>query len=303
MCGRKISLKDTLTKAVAGDFRIYAACTTGLVNEAIRRHGCHPVAAAALGRTMTGALLLAANLKNEEALTLKFAGDGPLGLVVADASPEGFVRGYVEHPKVDLPLNAKGKIDVGGGIGAGIVSVTRFTGLKEPVAGSAAILTGEIAEDLTKYLYDSEQTPSSIALGVLVAPDLTALAAGGFFVQPLPGASEEAIAHVEENLAALPAVSDMVHGGMTTQQMIERIMAGCGKVEFLAETDLAFRCQCSKERVEGMLLSLGRDDLASLVEDGKAEVCCHFCGEAYQFTGEELQELLAHKDSAAKKEG
>ena len=291
-------MKDTLVKAIAGDFRIYAARTTGLVGEAVRRHDCYPVAAAALGRTMTGALLLAANLKNEEALTVKFSGAGPLGALVADAVPEGFVRGYVEQPHVDLPLNDKGKLDVGAGVGAGLLTVTRFTGLKEPVVGSSEILTGEIAEDLTKYLYDSEQTPSSIALGVLVAPDLHILAAGGFFVQPLPGASEEALTTLEENLATLPAVSDMVHQGMTAREIIERVAAGCGKVDFLAETELAFRCSCSKERIESVLLSLGQEDLASLVADGKAEVCCHFCGEKYRFTGEELQELLTQKDEA-----
>lgn len=293
-------MKDTLVKAMAGDFRIYAARTTHLVGEAVRRHDCLPVAAAALGRTMTGALLLAANLKNEEALTVKFAGAGPLGAIVADAVPEGFVRGYVEHPHVNLPLNAKGKLDVGAGVGTGLVTVTRFTGLKEPVAGSSEIVTGEIAEDLTRYLYDSEQTPSSVALGVLVAPDLSVLAAGGFFVQPLPGASEESLSQLEENLAALPAVSDMVHQGMTAHGIAERVLAGCGEMQVLAETDLAFRCSCSKERVESMLLSLGTADLASLVADGKAEVCCHFCGEKYAFTREDLEALLAEKERAAK---
>ena len=293
-------MKDTLVKAMAGDFRIYAARTTHLVGEAVRRHDCLPVAAAALGRTMTGALLLAANLKNEEALTVKFAGAGPLGAIVADAVPEGFVRGYVEHPHVNLPLNAKGKLDVGAGVGTGLVTVTRFTGLKEPVAGSSEIVTGEIAEDLTRYLYDSEQTPSSVALGVLVAPDLSVLAAGGFFVQPLPGASEESLSQLEENLAALPAVSDMVHQDMTAHEIAERVMQGLGEMQVLAETGLAFRCSCSKERVESMLLSLGTADLASLVADGKAEVCCHFCGEKYAFTREDLEALLAEKERAAK---
>ena len=293
-------MKDTLVKAMADDFRIYAARTTHLVGDAVRRHDCLPVAAAALGRTMTGALLLAANLKNEEALTVKFAGAGPLGTVVADAVPEGFVRGYVEHPHVSLPLNAQGKLDVGAGVGAGLLTVTRFTGLKEPVAGSSEIITGEIAEDLTRYLYDSEQTPSSIALGVLVAPDLSVLAAGGFFVQPLPGASEESLSRMEENLAALPAVSDMVHQGMTAREIAERVMQGLGETQVLAETDLAFRCSCSKERVEGMLLSLSHDDLASLVADGKAEVCCHFCGEKYAFTREDLETLLTEKERSAR---
>ena len=162
-------MKDHLVKAVADGVRVYAAVTTDLVNEAIRRHGCHAVAAAALGRTMTGALLLAANLKNREALTITFDGHGPLGRVTADATPEGFVRGYVTNPYVDLPQNAKGKIDVGGGVGTdGTVTVTRFTGLRNPVTGSAPLTDGEIADDLTKYLYVSEQTPSSVGLGVLI---------------------------------------------------------------------------------------------------------------------------------------
>ena len=177
-------MKDHLVKATAEGVRVYAAVTTGLVNEGIRRHACYPVAAAALGRTMTGALLMAANLKNKECLTVKFNGDGPLGTVAADASPEGFVRGYVMHPQVELPLNAQGKLAVGDGIGHGLLSVTRFTGLKEPVTGSSEIVTGEIAEDITEYLYVSEQTPSSVGLGVLVGKELKALAAGGFFIQP-----------------------------------------------------------------------------------------------------------------------
>ena len=171
---------DHLVKAVADGVRVYAAVTTDLVNEAIRRHGCYHVAGAALGRTMTGALLLAANLKNKEALTLSFDGHGPLGKVTADATPEGYVRGMVTAPKVELPLNPLGKIDVGGGIGTdGLVTVTRFTGLKEPVTGSVNIVSGEIADDLIHYLYTSEQTPSSIGLGVLVSPELQCLGAGG----------------------------------------------------------------------------------------------------------------------------
>ena len=173
---------DHLVKATAaeGTLRAFAAITTDVAAEAIRRHDCYPVAAAALGRTMTGALLLAANLKNKEAVTVKFKGDGPLGTVTADASAEGSVRGYVDHPHVHLPLNAQGKIDVGGGIGRGILSVTRFTGLKEPVTGSVNIVNGEIAEDLIHYLYTSEQTPSSIGLGVLISPELQCLGAGAF---------------------------------------------------------------------------------------------------------------------------
>ena len=148
-------MKDHLVKAVADGVRVHAAITTNLVNEAVSRHECYPVAAAALGRTMTGALLMAANLKNKECITIKFNGNGPLGSVVADANPEGFVRGYIANPHVNLPLNEKGKLDVGGGVGQGILSVTRFTGLKDPITGSCEIVSGEIAEDLTNYLYTS----------------------------------------------------------------------------------------------------------------------------------------------------
>ncbi len=284
-------MKDHLVKAIADGVRVYAAVTTDLVNEAIRRHDCYPVASAALGRTMTGALLLAANLKNKECLTVKFKGDGPLGQVVADANPEGFVRGYIEHPHVDLPLNSKGKLDVGGGIGAGIVSVTRFTGLKDPVTGSSEIVTGEIGDDLTNYLYISEQTPSSVGLGVLVGTDLKAIAAGGFIIQPLPDATDEVITKLENNLKKIRPVSTMVHDGLDAKGMIGELLQGFD-VEYLTTIDLKFKCQCSKERIESVLMSLNQHDLQSLVDDGHAEVCCHFCGEKYQFNQEELTALL-----------
>ena len=308
-------------KAVAGGVRIYAAVTTDLVNEAIRRHGCYPVAAAALGRTMTGALLMAANLKNKEALTVSFDGHGPLGRVVAAAAPEGFVRGYVGNPKVLLPLNAKGKLDVGGGVGTqGLVTVTRFTGLEaegashvEPVRGSTEIVDGEIADDLTKYLAVSEQTPSAVGLGVLVerdkrfaggAEDSTVdeaegdefiepcIGAGGFLVQPLPDASEEVLARLERNVASVASVSHMVADGLDAKGIISAVLDGFD-VEFLTTTELAFRCGCSKGRISDVLLSLNAVDLQSLVDDGHAEVVCHFCGERYQFSKEEL-EAIAH---------
>ena len=285
-------MKDHLVKAIADGVRVYAAVTTNLVNEAIRRHDCYPVAPAALGRTMTGALLMAANLKNKECLTVKFNGDGPLGQVVADANPEGFVRGYVDHPHVDLPLNDKGKIDVGGGVGAGLVSVTRFTGLKDPITGSCEIVTGEIAEDLTNYLFISEQTPSSVGLGVLVGRDLKALAAGGFIIQPLPDATDETITKLENNLKLIKPVTTMVHEGLDARGIIAKLLDGFDNVEYLTTTDLAFKCQCSKQRIEQVLLSLNKKDLQSLIDDGKAEVVCHFCGEKYQFNKEELEVLL-----------
>ena len=192
--------------AVAEDVRVYAAVTTNLVNEASQRHGCGALASAALGRTMTGALLLAATLKEKECITVKFQGDGPLGSITADASAEGAVRGYVAHPEVELPLT-NGKLSVGQGVGRGILSVTRFTGLREPFTGSCEIYSGEIAEDLTQYLFQSEQTPSSVGLGVLVEKDGSVRAAGGFIIQPLPNASEETLSRLEKNLSELRAVS------------------------------------------------------------------------------------------------
>ena len=289
-------MSDKLVKAITKGVRVYAAVTTDLVNEAIRRHDCYPVAEAALGRTMTGALLLAANLKNKEALTLNIRGDGPLKNITADAVPEGFVRGYVADPHVELPLNDRGKLDVGGGVGQGLVTVTRFTGLREPMRGSSEIVTGEIAEDLTNYLYVSEQTPSSIGLGVLVDTDFSAKAAGGFIIQPMPDADEETISRLEENLQKLRPVTTMIDEGKDAREIILEIMNGF-EMEFLTTTDLAFRCQCSKERLEDVLLNLNHDDMESLIADGQAEVCCHFCGEKYHFTREELQHLLKLADA------
>jgi molecular chaperone Hsp33 len=283
-------MKDHLIKATANGVRMYAAVTTKLVNEGIRRHQCNPVAAAALGRTMTGALLMAANLKNKECITVKFNGDGPLGNVVADASPDGYVRGYVDHPYVDLPLN-NGKLAVGEGIGAGIVLVTRFTGLRDTVTGTCRIATGEIAEDLTRYLYVSEQTPSSIGLGVLVGKDLKAIAAGGFFIQPMPGLADEVLTKLEKNLAELRPVSEMIGEGLDGRGIIAEVLKGFD-TKYFETIDLTFKCQCSKQRIEGILLSLNEKELESLVEDGHAEVCCHFCGEKYQFNKDELVALI-----------
>jgi molecular chaperone Hsp33 len=284
-------MKDHLVKATAEGVRIYAAVTTDLVNEAIRRHDCYPVAAAALGRTMTGALLLAANLKNKEALTVTFDGHGPLGKVTADATPEGFVRGYVGEPHVNLPLNKLGKIDVGGGVGTdGMLTVTRFTGLKNPITGSVEISDGEIADDLTKYLYVSEQTPSSVGLGVLVDPDFHCIGAGGFILQPLPDVSDEVLARLEKNIQSIHSVSHMVERGLDAKGIIGEVLQGFD-VEYLATTDLAFRCQCSKGRISDVLLGLNLTDLKSLVDDGHAEVVCHFCNEKYQFSGEELEAI------------
>lgn len=278
---------DNLCKATAEDVRVYAAVTTRLVGEAAKRHRCGALATAAFGRVMTGALLLAANLKNKECLTVKFQGDGPLGQIVADASADGAARGYVVHPEVELPLT-NGKLSVGQGVGRGLLSVTRFTGLKEPVTGTCEIFSGEIAEDLTRYLFQSEQTPSGVGLGVLVGRDGETEAAGGFIVQPLPGASEATLSRLENTIAALRPVSSMVKDGLSASEIVSEILQGFSDVHVLSETELAFRCQCSRTRTEEILSTLRDEDLDQLTEDGQAEVCCDFCGEKYHFTREDL---------------
>ena len=285
---------DCLVKAISSGMRIYAAVTTDLVNEGLKRHSCNPLAGAALGRVMTGALLMAANLKNKEALTVKFDGDGPLGRVTADAVPEGYVRGYILHPEAVLPLE-NGKLAVGKGIGQGLVTVTRFTGLKEPVTGSCEIYSGEIAEDLTRYLYISEQTPSSFGLGVLIGRDKKAEAAGGFAVQLLPDAGDKEIEKLERNLKELRPVSAMIKDGFGAREIIGEVLKGM-EVNYLSETELKFRCRCSKRRTEDILLTLSHDDLAGLVQDGRAEVCCDFCGEKYLFSKDELIAILNVSD-------
>ena len=285
-------MKDHLVRATAEGVRVFAAITSQLVGDAARRHDCYPTATAALGRTLTGALLFAADLKNEEAVTIKIQGDGPLGRIVADAVPEGYARGFVDNPHVDIPPTVEGKIDVGGGVGRnGLVTVTRFTGLERDVSGSCELVSGEIAEDLTNYLFVSEQTPSSVGLGVLVDTDLSVRAAGGFLVQPLPDASDAVLDRLEKNLRSMRTVTELIDGGLDARGLISTIFDGFD-VKFLSEIELQFRCHCSRERVASTLSSLNAKDRAALLEDGHAEVVCQFCGEKYLFGGEELRALF-----------
>lgn len=283
-------MPDSLIRATAPGVRAFAAITTKLVDEARQRHNCYPVASAALGRTMTAALLLAANLKSDESLTIRIAGDGPLGETIADAHASGTVRGYVRNPFVDLPLKGT-KLDVGKAVGQGHIYVTRFTGMKQPFTGSAPLVSGEIGEDVTNYLMVSEQTPSSVGLGVLVNPDLSIQAAGGFIIQALPGADDNTLDKIEQNLAKLPPVSTMVNDGKDASGIIRMLFAGL-PITFYDEMPVKFSCPCSRERVGNMLISLGAAEITDMIKEGKAEVCCHFCAEKYQFNREELQALL-----------
>ena len=282
-------MKDILTKGTAEGVRIYALCTTNLVQEAAIRHHTSHLASAALGRAMNGALLLAATMKDNERIALRLKGDGPIGEVVADA--EGtHVRGYVGDPDVFLPLK-NGKLDVGGAIGAGNIIVTRYLQNAEPFTGYAELVDGEIASDLTNYLYTSEQTPSSVALGVLVNKEGQVIASGGYFIQAMPGCAEETLAQLEENISLTPYVTQLLELGYTPEKMIETIARGLD-VTIQESIELSYKCRCSREKILGALATLGQEDISAMSQDEETEVHCQFCNETYKFSREEIARLL-----------
>ena len=274
------------------NFRVMAAVTTGIAETARVRHDTWPVATAALGRTLTGALLLGANLKGNDMITLRIIGDGPLGAIVVSANARGEVRGYVQEPHVDLPRRVEGKLPVGEAVGRGMLNVTRDLGMKEPFTGSVEIISGEIAEDLTHYLVTSEQTPSAVALGVLVDREGKVRASGGFWLEILPGADVEVVAGLEKNLADLPTISSMIGEGAGPEE-IARAVAGECELKILDRAPVTFKCSCDRRKVEGILVSLGKEDILGLIEErGGAETHCHFCGEVYNFSVDDLKNLL-----------
>ena len=282
-------MKDILTKGTAEGVRIYALCTTNLVQEAATRHHTSHLASAALGRAMNGALLLAATMKDNERIALRLKGDGPIGEVVADA--EGtHVRGYVGDPDVFLPLK-NGKLDVGGAIGSGNIIVTRYLQNAEPFTGYAELVDGEIASDLTNYLYTSEQTPSSVALGVLVNKEGQVIASGGYFIQAMPGCAEETLAQLEENISLTPYVTQLLELGYTPEKMTETIARGLD-VTIQESIELSYKCRCSREKILGALATLGQEDISAMSQDEETEVHCQFCNETYKFSGEEIARLL-----------
>ncbi|NLT94226.1 MAG: Hsp33 family molecular chaperone HslO [Clostridia bacterium] len=286
---------DSLVRATALDntIRVSAVVTTKLTNEARLRHNTFPVATAALGRTMNAALLLTWGLKEkDETITIRIIGDGPLGGIIVDANTEGEVRGYVQNPQVDLPLSEKGKLDVGAAVGKGTVYVTKDIGLKEPYTGSIPLVSGEIGEDIAAYLAQSEQIPSLVSLGVLVNPDFTVAASGGIIIQALPNTPEEVLVKIEENAARILPVSTLIKEGNKPKDLIKLYLEGID-VEYLEEKPVRFQCRCSLERVKSALVSLGQKELEDMIKkDGKAEVVCHFCNEAYFLNKAELKELL-----------
>lgn len=286
-------MKDQLVRgtALGGKVRAFAATTKQLVDELHQRQGTLAVASAALGRTATMAAIMGVMMKGEEKLTLQVKGDGPIGKIVVDANARGEVRGYVDHPQIELPLKPNGKLDVSGAVGEGFIYVTKDLGLKEPYNGSTPLVSGELAEDFTYYFAKSEQTPSAVALGVLVDVDYTIRAAGGWLIQLLPGLSDEEIDEIEQQVAKIRPITELLDRGMTPDEILREILPDFTKLD---ESEVYFQCYCSRDRVEQTLISLGYDELEAMIhEDGQAEASCHFCNEFYHFTGEELEALKA----------
>ncbi|RCW41390.1 Hsp33 family molecular chaperone HslO [Paenibacillus prosopidis] len=289
-------LKDVLVRGTAwdGKIRVFAARTTQLVEELRQRHGTFPTATAALGRTLTAGAIMGAMLKGKEKLTIQVKGDGPIGQIVVDANADGEVRGYLDHPQVHLASNAHGKLDVAGAVGrSGHIHVSKDLGMKEPYRGSIPIISGELGEDFTYYFAVSEQTPSAVGLGVLVDTDNSVLHAGGFIVQLMPGLTDAEITRLEQAVGSMPPVSALLEQGESPEELL-RWIVGDGDLQIHDTMDLRFQCQCSTERVEQTLLSLGENELKQIIEeDGKAEVVCQFCNEAYTFDRGQLELLLA----------
>lgn len=281
-------MKDTLTIATAEGVRIYAITTKNLVQEAADRHHTSHLATAALGRAMSGALMLAATMKDGERILLKLKGDGPMGEVVAEAKGTS-VRGYVGEPDVFMPLK-NGKLDIGGALGQGTITLTRYLQNGESFTGHAELADGEIATDITNYLYMSEQTPSSVALGVLVDKDGKVLAAGGYFIQAMPGCDEEVLEKLGNNVAVTPYVTQLLELGYTPEKIIEVLARGL-EFDIKESMPVKFSCACSKDKILNMLAALSQDDIDYLTEQPDTEVHCQYCNKVYHFSSEELKQL------------
>jgi len=290
-------MPDRIVTATAADgsFSIVAGITTELVREMQRRHELSPTASAALGRLLTGATLLGASLKGRERLTLQIAGDGPLRGLVADARLNGpgaiGARGYARRPDVDVPLNDRGKFDVGGAVGRGYLQVTRSFEVGQPYVGVVELVSGEVGDDIAYYLATSEQIANVVALGVLANPE-GIRATGGIVAQLLPGADERTLATLEARAGAMPPVTTQIAGGADVEDLA-RALSGELAMRFTRTYGVSFTCSCSRARVERTLFALGRDELRAIVEEQpQTEVICEFCKEAYHFTREDLEDLM-----------
>lgn len=287
-------MKDYIVRAAAANtqIRAFAAVTTELVEEARQRHGTSPVATAALGRLLTGGVMMGSMMKNEEdMLTIQIKCSGQIGGLTVTSDSRGHVKGYVYNPDVMLPPK-NGKLDVGGALGQGVLTVIKDMGLKEPYSGQTILQTGEIAEDLTYYFATSEQVPSSVGLGVLMEKDNTVRCAGGFIVQVMPFIEDKVLEKLEQNIRKIQSVTSMLDNGHTPEEMLGQVLEGL-ELEITDTLPAEFYCNCSKERIEKAIISVGRREIQSMIDDGREiEVKCHFCNTAYKYSVDELKELL-----------
>lgn len=287
--------KDYIIRATAaeGMIRAFAATTRETVETARTLHNTSPIATAALGRLMTGALMMGSDMKNDkDLLTLKINCDGPIGGLLVTADSKGHVKGYVNNPGVMLPPNENGKLDVGGALDLGVLSVIKDIGLKEPYVGQTILVTGEIAEDLTYYLATSEQVPSTVALGVLMNKDNTVRQAGGFMIQLMPGASDEIIDKLEKRIGEISSITSMLDKDMSPEDIL-RFVLGEFDLKINDSMPCCFECDCTRERVSQALLSVGKKELQDMIDEGKdIELQCHFCSKKYKFTPEEIREMM-----------
>ena len=288
-------MKDYIVRAMAanGQIRAFAATTRDMVETARAAHNTSPVATAALGRLLTAGSMMGVMMKNDsDVLTLQIKCNGPIQGLTVTADVKGNVKGYVENPDVMLPPSKKGKLDVATALDLGVLSVIKDLGLKEPYVGQTILTTSEIAEDLTYYFATSEQVPSSVGLGVLMEKDNTVKQAGGFIVQVMPFVEDAVVDKLEANINKIDSVTSMLDQGFTPEKILETVLEGMD-VEYTDTLPTQFTCNCSKERVEKALISVGRKDIQEMIDDGKdIEMHCHFCNTSYQFTVEELKAIL-----------
>ena len=288
-------MSDYIIRATAANsqIRAFAAVTTDVVETARKAYNTSPVATAALGRLLTGGAMMGTMMKGDkDILTLQIHAGGPLQGITVTADSKGNVKGYVGNPNVCIPANSKGKLDVAGAVGVGFMNIIKDMGLKEPYMGQVALQTSEIADDLTYYFATSEQVPSAVGLGVLMNKDNTVRQAGGFIVQLMPFAEESVIAKLEENVQKINSVTNLLEEGHTPESLLEKVLEGFD-IEINDRMDTKFYCNCSKERVEKALISIGRKELNELIQEGKeVEMNCHFCNTNYVFSVEELKEIL-----------
>ena len=291
--------KDLLIRAIAANatIRCMAAVTTSLVDQACQRHNTLPTASAALGRALTGTLMMGSLLKDLEKITVKFDCQGPIGNITSEADAHGNVRGYVRNPQVDLPVNEKGKLDVGGAVGAGTLYVIRDIGFeiglsRDPYYGSVPIISGEIAMDLAYYFTKSEQIPSDVSLGVFVSSEGQITASGGFIIQVMPGADEKLIEEISNTIVNTPPSTTMIREGFSPEDMLCKAL-GSIDFEVLETKPIQFRCTCSHKPALSLITALGKAEVADMLEkDAGAKLTCHFCSETYLVTAGELEKIL-----------